>query len=67
MNNNANQQQQITPAQAFQLLTEVAALPLLKLSLQEHSVVQQALQVLKPLVEEAANPELTQPENPSTT
>ena len=51
-NQNANPQtQQLTPTQAFQLLTEVAALPLLKLSLQEHSVVQQALAVIKPLVE----------------
>lgn len=35
---------EINPEQALKILTEVAALPLLKLSLQEHATVQAALE-----------------------
>lgn len=66
MSTNANQQQQITPAQAVQLLTELAALPTLKLSLAEHGAIQQALAVLADLVKPKPAEELTVVPEPDT-
>lgn len=53
MSNNANK---LTEDQAFQILSELAQLDSLKLNLKEHSAVQQALGVIKGLVE-AAKPQ----------
>lgn len=39
-----------TPEQSLTLLKELAAHPIVKLSLQEHSAIQQALTVLEKLV-----------------
>lgn len=48
MNNNANK---LTEEQAYQILSDLAALDSLKLNLKEHSIVQNALQIFKKLVE----------------
>lgn len=47
MNANDNK---LTPEQALDLLRQVTELDALKLSLREHSALQQALAVLRPLV-----------------
>lgn len=41
----------ITPIQAYNLLVQLAQIPELRLNLADHSNIQQALAVLKPLVQ----------------